>query len=219
MDTSIYTCKDSLLPTQIKAGRENRAVFFDRDGTIIEERPYLRKVSDLALLPDTVTCLKKLRDSGLLLFLYTNQAGIAHGYFSERTLEEIHTELCAQLRKQGVILRGILFCPHHPAAELKIYRRDCLGRKPHPGLLFKAAAAERLDLTRSYVIGDKLTDLQAGNSAGTKTGLVLTGHGITECTKITSDSRPDFIGANLTRVTGWILDDLKKGADAVENRF
>jgi D-glycero-D-manno-heptose 1,7-bisphosphate phosphatase len=219
MDTSIYTCKDTLSSPKIKTGLENRAVFFDRDGTIIEEKPYLRRVSDLVLLPDTVDCLKKLDHSGLLLFLYTNQAGIAHGYFSEKTLEEIHTELCGKLRKQGIILRGILFCPHHPAAELKRYRRDCFGRKPHPGLLYKAAAAERLDLTRSYVIGDKLTDLQAGNSAGTKTGLVLTGHGITECTKLTSDSRPDFIGANLTQVTKWVLDDLNKGADAVENRF
>jgi D-glycero-D-manno-heptose 1,7-bisphosphate phosphatase len=219
MDTSIYTCKDSLWPTPIEAGPEHRAVFFDRDGTLIEEKPYLRRVSDLVLLPDTVKCLQKLNRSGLLLFLYTNQAGIAHGYFSERTLEEIHKELCGKLSQQGVILRGILFCPHHPAAELKTYRRDCFGRKPHPGLLYKAAVAERLDLTRSYVIGDKLTDLQAGNSAGTKTGLVLTGHGNTECTKITSDSRPDFIGANLTRVTEWILDDLEKGADAVENCF
>jgi D-glycero-D-manno-heptose 1,7-bisphosphate phosphatase len=219
MDTSIYTCKDILLPTKIEPGLENRAVFFDRDGTLIQEKPYLRKVSDLVLLPDTANCLQKLNHSGLLLFLYTNQAGIAHGYFSEETLEDIHTELCGKLIKQGVILRGILYCPHHPAAELKTYRRNCFGRKPQPGLLYKAAAAERLDLTRSYVIGDKLTDLKAGKSAGTKTGLVLTGYGITECAKITPDSRPDFIGANLTRITEWILNDLKKGADAVEDRF
>jgi D-glycero-D-manno-heptose 1,7-bisphosphate phosphatase len=219
MHISIYTCKDIPRSTRIKAGLKNRAVFFDRDGTIIEEKPYLRRVSDLVLLKDTVNCLKKLNDAGLLLFLYTNQAGIAHGYFTESTLGEIHMKLCEDLRKQKVELRGILYCPHHPAAELKTYRRDCFGRKPNPGLLFQAAEQELLDLRHSYVIGDRLTDIKAGKSSGAKTGLVLTGYGQTECIKMAADNRPDFIGADLTRITEWILDDLDKGADIVENCF
>lgn len=205
MDTLIQQCQGSFRQNQ--GGRQSLrpAVFFDRDGTLIEERYYLQNITELLLFPDTIASLQRLNQANLPLYIFTNQAGIAHGYFTEAALHAIHQELLSQFTQAAIPIRGIFYCPHHPEAELPAYRRDCFGRKPHPGLLYQAAYYERLDLTRSYVIGDKLSDISAGKQVGAKTALVLTGYGLTEASRITPATRPDFTGVNLAAVTEWLL--------------
>jgi D-glycero-D-manno-heptose 1,7-bisphosphate phosphatase len=207
MNTFIQQCQEPFSQNIDERRSLQPAVFFDRDGTLIEERHYLQSITKLQLFPDTIASLRKLNQAHLPLYIFTNQAGIAHGYFTETTLHTIHRELLRQFTQAAVAIRGIFYCPHHPEAELTAYRRDCFGRKPNPGLLYQAACHEQLDLTRSYVIGDKLSDIRAGKKVGAKTALVLTGHGLTEVTQIAPTTRPDFTGANLTAITAWLLAD------------
>jgi D-glycero-D-manno-heptose 1,7-bisphosphate phosphatase len=183
------------------------AIFLDRDGTIIVEKVYLRDTANLEFLPSAISGLRKLATTGLPLYIFTNQAGVAHGYFNEEILNKIHFFMIAKLRKAGVKLRGIYYCPHHPQAEIEAYRCDCICRKPNPGLLKMAACAERLDLSKSYIIGDKLSDLSAGKKVAAKTALVLTGYGSKEHENVTSKNTPDYIGANLLEVANWINMD------------
>jgi D-glycero-D-manno-heptose 1,7-bisphosphate phosphatase len=205
MDTFIRQCQEPFIKNFSKDGVLQSAVFFDRDGTLVEERHYLQNITQLLFFPDTIASLQKLNHANLPLYIFTNQAGIAHGYFTEAALHAIHQELLCQFTQVAIPIRGIFYCPHHPEAELPAYRRDCFGRKPHPGLLYQAAYYERLDLTHSYVIGDKLSDISAGKHVGAKTALVLTGHGLTEASRITPATRPDFTGVNLAAVTEWLL--------------
>jgi D-glycero-D-manno-heptose 1,7-bisphosphate phosphatase len=183
---------------------KNGAIFLDRDGTIIVEKNYLRDAAELEFLPKAISGLKILARTGLPLYIFTNQAGVAHGYFSEELLNRIHFLLIAKLRQAGVKIRGIYYCPHHPQAEVAVYRYDCDCRKPRPGLLKLAAWADQIDLTKCYVIGDKLSDLAAGKNVSATTALVLTGYGAEEQKRITPGTTPDFIGRNLEEIARWV---------------
>jgi D-glycero-D-manno-heptose 1,7-bisphosphate phosphatase len=200
--------KVSSIPGINDISHNSRAIFLDRDGTIIAEKIYLRDVAGLEFLPGAIADLKILAATGLPLYIFTNQAGIAHGYFTEETLNQIHIYLVGRLREAGIKIRGIYYCPHHPYAEIEAYRYDCDCRKPKPGLLKMAARAEQLNLAESYVIGDKLSDLNAGKQVAAKTALVLTGYGLEEFEKITKETAPDFIGHNLEEIALWVSDDL-----------
>ena len=180
------------------------AIFFDRDGTIIAEKHYLSSSHDLQLLPGAASSLKRLKYLKLPVYLITNQAGIAHGFFDEVTLNQIHYCLIAKLKGMEVPLKGILYCPHHPQAEIEAYRRNCCCRKPNPGLLSLAANNDGIALTKSYVVGDKLLDIQAGKNVGAKTILVLTGYGKVESQRIAPPTTPDFIATDLYEVVEWI---------------
>jgi D-glycero-D-manno-heptose 1,7-bisphosphate phosphatase len=185
----------------------NGAIFLDRDGTIIVEKKYLHDVANLEFIPRAIPGLEILAKTGLPLYIFTNQAGIAHGYFNEETLNQIHIFLVSKLWEAGIKIRGVYYCPHHPHAEIEAYRHDCDCRKPKPGLLKMAARAEKLDLANCYVIGDKLSDLSAGKKVASKTALVLTGYGVEERQKINPEVVPDFIGHDLEEVAHWVSYD------------
>jgi D-glycero-D-manno-heptose 1,7-bisphosphate phosphatase len=206
MATYYAKCSPSMIrlsdPGDLKT--KSGAIFLDRDGTIIAEKKYLRDTAELEFLPKTIVGLRILAGTGLPLYIFTNQAGVAHGYFNEELLNRIHFLLIAKLRQAGVKFRGIYYCPHHPQAEITAYRYDCDCRKPRPGLLKLAAWADQLDLTKSYVIGDKLIDLAAGKNVSATTALVLTGYGAEEQKKITPETTPDFIGHNLEEIARWV---------------
>jgi D,D-heptose 1,7-bisphosphate phosphatase len=193
------------------------AIFLDRDGTIIADRNYLRDISGLEFLPETFNGLKTLAKTGLPLFIFTNQAGVAHGYFTEETLYQIHIHMIARLWEAGIKIRGVYYCPHHPNAEIEAYRYDCNCRKPKPGLLKMAARNEQLNLADSYVIGDKLIDITAGKLVAAKTALVLTGYGLEESQKLTPDLAPDFIGRNLDEIAKWVCHDFFRKGATIEN--
>jgi D-glycero-D-manno-heptose 1,7-bisphosphate phosphatase len=153
------------------------AVFLDRDGTINVEKNYLIDPTEFDFIPGVPEALKKLQDAGYLLVVVTNQSGVARGYFSEAQVSKLHEYMLDLLSEAGVALAGIYICPHHPTAGVGDYRLDCNCRKGKPGMLHRAARDLNIDLQKSFMVGDKTADIQAGQAAGCKTILVCTGHG------------------------------------------
>jgi D-glycero-D-manno-heptose 1,7-bisphosphate phosphatase len=189
----------------------NRAVFLDRDGTINEEVNYLGHPEQLRLIDGAAEAVKQLNRAGWKAVVVTNQAGIARGYFSEARLREIHRELENLLRAQAAHLDGIYYCPHHPTAGIGVYKADCNCRKPKPGLLEKAAGELQIDLRRSFVVGDKISDLAAGRAAGCRNILVRTGYGIESEKEFSGCNwRPELVVNNLLEAAQWILQHSEK---------
>jgi len=153
------------------------AVFLDRDGTIIEQVHYLNRPDQVKLIPGAAEAIRSLRAVGYACVVVTNQSAIGRGLLTLDGLEEIHTEMHRQLAEEGAELDDIYVCPHVPAGEDRttIEHSD---RKPGPGMLLRAARELDLDLSRSWMVGDMLSDLLAGRNAGCHgTILVLTGNG------------------------------------------
>lgn len=148
------------------------ALFLDRDGTLVEPRYYPTRPEDLVLYDGLLPALRNAQRCGLALVVVTNQSGIGHGYFTEHDLQAMHDHLRALLATGGVELDGVYHCPHAPGGVIPDFAVPCECRKPKPGLLLRAAADLRLDLTRSWFIGDILDDVEAGNRAGCHTVLV-----------------------------------------------
>jgi D-glycero-D-manno-heptose 1,7-bisphosphate phosphatase len=153
------------------------AVFLDRDGTLIEEVNYLSSPEQVRLIPGAADAVRRLNDACVLVVVVTNQAGVARGYFPESRVGEVHARLAALLAEHGAHIDAFYHCPHHPTAGVGAYRVACDCRKPKPGLLLTAARELDIDLSRSWMIGDKLCDAAAGEAAGCRSILVRTGHG------------------------------------------
>jgi D-glycero-D-manno-heptose 1,7-bisphosphate phosphatase len=154
-----------------------RAIFVDRDGTLSEEVGYVNHLSRFRLFPFAVEAIRLVNRSPFLAVLVTNQAGVARGYFPESLIHEVHAAVARDMEAGGARLDGIYFCPHHPTAGTPPYRQECDCRKPRPGLLHRAAFDLGIDLGRSYVIGDRLGDLELAWSVGATGVLVRTGYG------------------------------------------
>ncbi|MBX9830671.1 HAD family hydrolase [Candidatus Babeliales bacterium] len=147
--------------------KTNKAAFFDRDGTLINDINYLSRLEDVVLIPKAVSLCRFLANQGYKIFVVTNQSGIARGFFDEQFVQQTHAHLDALLREQGIAVDGWYYCPHHPeTGAVSEYITPCLCRKPMPGMLQKAAHEHNLDLKNSLMFGDKLLDLQAGWAAG-----------------------------------------------------
>lgn len=158
-----------------------RAVFLDRDGTLVDEFGFLRRASDVRLVPGAAEGLRLFNQAGWRAVVVTNQSGIARGLFDQHELEEVHARMRALLAREGALLDAILHCPHHPAEGVPPLRCVCACRKPAPGLLLEAARRFSLELGASWIVGDSLRDLEAGERAGLAGGvLVLTGKGQSE---------------------------------------
>jgi D-glycero-D-manno-heptose 1,7-bisphosphate phosphatase len=181
------------------------AVFLDRDGTINEEMGYINHLSRFVLLPRTGAAIKRLNDAGLKVVVVTNQSGAARGYFPATLVEEVHARLRQMLAAEGAHLDGIYTCLHGP-------QEGCSCRKPQPGLILQAAQELHLDLSRSYVVGDRYKDLQTGAKAGVKGILVLTGYGRGEYENFgrTWEVQPGHIAGDLLDAAEWIIKDLRK---------
>ena len=177
-----------------------KAIFFDRDGTLCEDRNYLRRSGDIRILPGVVQALQQLRDRGFQLIIVTNQSGVARGFFTEDDLAEIHSALEAQFDQFGIRFAGIYYCPHLEDGELPAYSRPCDCRKPEPGLLLKAAADHGIELKDSFMIGDKISDIEAGRRAGCRT-ILLAENGFTP----DISRAPDRIAPDMQSAVDWIL--------------
>ena len=153
------------------------AVFLDRDGTLIEERGYLDRLDLIAPFSHTAPALARLREAGFALVLVTNQAGVARGYFDEDFVRRAHAHLAELLARDGIVLDGYYYCPHHPEGVVSRYRQVCRCRKPSPGMIERAAADLQLDVARSFVVGDKWLDVELASNAGARGILVRTGYG------------------------------------------
>ncbi|CAK8717753.1 MAG: D-alpha,beta-D-heptose 1,7-bisphosphate phosphatase [Candidatus Electronema aureum] len=153
------------------------AVFLDRDGTINEQRGYINHLSRFVLLPGVPQAIRRLNDHSISAVVVTNQSGLARGYFPSALLDAVHVEMKRLLAEEGAHLDGIYVCPHHPEAKIEQYRQACRCRKPQPGLIEEAAINLNLDLSRSFIVGDRWSDLECGIRAGVRPVLVLTGYG------------------------------------------
>jgi D-glycero-D-manno-heptose 1,7-bisphosphate phosphatase len=154
------------------------AVFLDRDGTLIKDVGYLAEPSEIRLYRGVAQALRKLRAAGYLLFVVTNQSGVARGYFPESSVKKVHRSLQTRLKAQGARIDGFYYCPHYPGAPLKAYAKSCSCRKPNPGMVRQASRSFAVDLKKSYMVGDKLDDLGLAARAGLAGAyLVRTGNG------------------------------------------
>lgn len=149
-----------------------RALFLDRDGTLIRDQPYRDTPRGLKLLPRVAQGLRAWIASGFVPVIVTNQSGLARGLFTRKTLGLIHARLLGLLKARGVEIGAIYVCPHLPGGAVRRYARRCACRKPRPGLLKQAARDLRLDLRGSVTIGDSPRDVAAGRAAGTKSILL-----------------------------------------------
>lgn len=186
--------------------RKNKfsAIFLDRDGVITQEPPhYAHRIDQLRLVRGAGDAIRQLRGLGFLVFVISNQAGIAHGYYQESHMHGFNLAMTNRLKSKKAFIDRIYFCPHHPQAKLKQYRKECLCRKPKPGLIQRAAKDFKVDLGSSFFVGDKLSDIEAGKRAGLKTFLVKTGYGKNEL-KIQSEVKPDYVVQNLYHAAQYV---------------
>jgi D-glycero-D-manno-heptose 1,7-bisphosphate phosphatase len=153
------------------------AVFLDRDGVVIEDSHYVGDPSRIKLLPGAEETIAALNRAGWKVVIVTNQSGVARGLFSFDSVGAVHDRITMLLRPIQARIDAYFFCPHHPDADVLEFRAECDCRKPKPGLLRRAAKELGLDLAKSWMIGDRLTDLEAGAAAGCRTVLVRTGLG------------------------------------------
>ena len=184
----------------------HRAVFLDRDGTIVEEQGYISDPDRVILEPNAVTALQLLKKNGFRLVVTTNQSGIARKYFKEGQLFEIHEKLKTLLSLNGASLDGIFYCPHGPDD-------NCTCRKPKIGMALGAQRKFNMDLKSSYSIGDKLTDVQFGKNFGGKGVLVLTGFGKEESLKLKDKDNvinPDYVASDIYESAKWVVQDAAK---------
>ena len=139
----------------------HKAVFLDRDGVLNDNRRPVNRPEDLILFPWAAAAVANLNSAGFFVFIVTNQGGIELGYITPAQLEAIHQRLLALLREKNAVIDGIAYCPH--------FHKKCRCRKPHPGMLLELSAAHHIQLTDSWMIGDREEDIGAGNSAGCRT--------------------------------------------------
>ena len=156
------------------------AVFLDRDGTINEDVGYLDRVERLTLFPYSIDAVRLLNGAGFCVVVVTNQRGVATGLIDEAFLNTVHDVMTERFRRGGACIERFYYCPHDPQAPIEQYRRDCTCRKPKPGLVLRAADDLGIDLTRSFVVGDKLSDVAVARSVGATGILVQTGYGATQ---------------------------------------
>jgi len=153
-----------------------KAVFLDKDGTLIEDVPYNVDPEHIQLTRGATEGLQLLNASRYRLIVITNQSGVARGYFPELALVAVETRLRQLLADVGVPLAGFYYCPHHPDGVVQEFAKNCSCRKPEPGLLLCAADSHDINLTQSWFIGDILNDVEAGRRAGCKTVLIDNGN-------------------------------------------
>jgi D-glycero-D-manno-heptose 1,7-bisphosphate phosphatase len=172
------------------------AVFLDKDGTLIENVPYNVAPELIRLTPRALEGLRMLTASGYLLFIVTNQSGVARGLFTEDDLKGVERHLQNLLAEAGVELGGFYYCPHLPDGKVADYSLDCQCRKPEPGMILRAAEEHDLDISHSWLFGDTLDDVEAGRRAGCRTVMINSGN--EKRWRVTPDRIPHYLVNNLT---------------------
>ncbi|HUF02705.1 MAG TPA: HAD family hydrolase [Aridibacter sp.] len=174
-----------------------KAVFLDRDGTLIEEVDFLSTVEETRLFPFTSEALAMLLGAGFDLVVVTNQSGIGRGFFDAKAVNAIQEKICLALKAAGIEIASFHFCPHLPNA-------GCECRKPNTGMIRQALEFNDYDLERSWTIGDKELDIGLGRNAGTRTALVRTGYG--RSTEKSLELEPDIVAEDLLEAARRIVE-------------
>lgn len=161
------------------AGRNRAALFLDRDGVLVEEVNYLHKAADMRIIPGAPAAVRVANDRGLAVIVVTNQSGVGRGYYGWAEFAALQAALVEIFAEQGARFDMVLACAYHANAQAPFDRPDHPWRKPQPGMLEAAADALALDLSRSWIVGDAASDIEAGRNAGLAGAVhVATGHGI-----------------------------------------
>ena len=178
----------------------NRAIFLDRDGTLIVEKNYLHRPEDVVIFPGAGAALKKLSDAGFKLFIVTNQSGIGRGYFTLADAESVNARVNTELARDGVRFEKTYIAPEAPDQPSRV-------RKPSPQFLFDARDEFNLNLAESFMVGDKLIDLECGWNAGVKKSiLVRTGYGAGVERDNAEQIKSAIVVDGLTEMAEWILN-------------
>lgn len=179
----------------------NKAVFVDRDGTINVDVHYLDDPDKFEMYPGVPIGVKKLQEHGFKIIVITNQSGIARGYFTEEQLSGVHERMKQEFQKFGVTLDGIYYCPHHPDDK-------CNCRKPNTGLFEKAIREHNINVEKSYMLGDKILDISAGEKIGVRTVLIPEPHLREDflSQKNEWEYHPDYIADDFLDAIDWILN-------------
>lgn len=182
-----------------------QAVFFDKDGTLIEDAPYNIDPARIRLAAGAATALQLLHAAGYQLIVISNQSGVARGYFPEQALEPVERRLRELMEQAGAPLAGFYYCPHHPDGIVHGYAVVCDCRKPAPGMILRAAAEQGIDLNQSWVIGDILDDIESAHRAGCRAILLDNGHE-TEW-RVATERVPDHIASGLAEAARYIIEE------------
>lgn len=151
---------------------KNKAIFLDRDGTINIDKGYLYKKEDFEFEKGSIEALKRFMKLNFILIIVTNQSGVGRGYYREKDIEILNEYLIDYLSKKGIEIKKIYYCPHHPEEGVGKYKKDCEFRKPNPGMLLKGIREFDIDISKSYMVGDKISDVMAGLKSGLKSVLL-----------------------------------------------
>jgi D-glycero-D-manno-heptose 1,7-bisphosphate phosphatase len=182
------------------------ALFLDRDGTINVETGYPRDFAEIQIYPGSFAAIRAARAAGFAVVVVTNQSGVGRGYLDEAALNELHRRLAAALAAGGAPVEAIYYCPHHERAGLGPYKIACDCRKPAPGLALRAARDLDLDLSASYMVGDKVEDVRFGLAAGATPVLVRTGYGRDSEARLAGlGVRPAHVADGIREAVDWIL--------------
>jgi D-glycero-D-manno-heptose 1,7-bisphosphate phosphatase len=149
----------------IQPQQKRPAVFFDRDGVLNVDHGYTYRQEDFEWMPGAIETIKYFNEAGYLVFVVTNQSGVARGFYSEADVEKLHRFMQAELGRHGAHIDAFYYCPHHAEGKLEQYRKDCPCRKPLPGMILQAFAKWPVDRERSFLIGDKQSDMLAAEAA------------------------------------------------------
>jgi D-glycero-D-manno-heptose 1,7-bisphosphate phosphatase len=182
------------------------AVFLDRDGTLNEDVGYLSRVEDLRWFPWAIEAIRLLNRAGFLVCVTTNQGGIGLGFYGPDLVERVHAEMASAVEAAGARIDAFYFCPHHPLAAVAEWRGDCDCRKPRPGMIRQAQARFDIDLTRSFVVGDKSADVGLATNVGARGVLVKTGYGQAELQRHQGTvPGAAFVAETVLEAADWIL--------------
>jgi histidinol-phosphate phosphatase family protein len=180
---------------------KERAIFFDRDGTINVEKNFISSPDDLELIPSAAEALRLAVSQGFRLFVVSNQSGIAREIMTSDDVERVNLQLEHLLAAEGVSLGGIYYCPHHPSIT-----GPCDCRKPGRGMIDQALAAYDLDLSKSFVVGDRKLDMELAFNIGARAVMVLTGWGRRESEVFSDEPEPDYIAEDILEAVNWIVN-------------
>ena len=183
----------------------HRAVFLDRDGTMIEDVGFLDRLDRLKLFPYTIDAVRLLNRAGYKIVVVTSQNGVAQGIVTEEFLDQAHAHLSKLFEAAGARVDGYYYCPHSPSAAVERYRIDCECRKPKPGMILTAAKEHSIDVSQSVVVGDRWRDVEMGLAAGTRAVLVETGYGRSEAARRPANIPEVPVVANLIEAVSLIL--------------
>jgi D-glycero-D-manno-heptose 1,7-bisphosphate phosphatase len=178
---------------------KNKALFLDRDGVINVDKNYVYRVEDFEFIDGIFDVLRFFQERGYLLIIITNQAGIGRGYYTEEDFHRLNTWMLGVFKDKGIIINKVYYCPYHKEHGIGQYKRDSYDRKPNPGMILKAVKDFNIDLSKSILIGDKESDIEAGINAGIPKNILINNED-------NVSSRASYIVKNIIYVPELILN-------------